>query len=85
MLQACCNEDASPPRKRCLCGCYRRPLELVGRSAGNVEPLVDARVNGSGRLVLALGNVELARVGTVGRVRDGSVGPATSLVKVIEG
>jgi hypothetical protein len=51
-------------------------LELVGRGTRDVEPLVDAGVDGSGSLVLTLGNVELASVGAVGRVRDGGVGPA---------
>jgi hypothetical protein len=59
------------------------PLELVGRGTGDVEPLVDAGVDGSGRLVLALGNVERAGVGAVGRVRDGGVGPTSLLVQVV--
>jgi hypothetical protein len=60
-------------------------LELVGRGTRDVEPLVDAGVDGSGRLVLALGNVELAGVGAVGRVGDGSVGPAMLLMGVVKG
>jgi hypothetical protein len=60
-------------------------LPLVGRGAGDVEPLVDAGVDGSGCLVLALGDVELAGVGAVGRVRDGGVGPEILLVTVTGG
>jgi len=42
--------------------------------ARNVEPFVDARVDGRGRLLLVLGKVELARVGAVIAVRHGGVG-----------
>ena len=46
----------------------------LGGSAGNVEPLVDARVNGRWGLLLVLGKVELARVSAVIAVRHGGVG-----------
>jgi hypothetical protein len=62
------------------CGSSRHPLVLVGWGTGDVEPLVDAGVDRGGCLVLALGDVELAGIGTVGRVRDSGVGPATLLV-----
>jgi hypothetical protein len=42
-------------------------------STGDEEPLVDAGVDGGRGLVLALGDVELAGVGAVLRVRDGNV------------
>jgi len=48
-------------------------LPLSG-GARDVEPLVDARVDGRGRLLLVLGKVELARVGAVIAVRHGGVG-----------
>jgi hypothetical protein len=46
---------------------------LVGRRARDVEPLVDARVDRSRRLVLALRNVERLGVSALGGVRDGGV------------
>jgi hypothetical protein len=48
-------------------------LHLGTGSTGDEEPLVDAGVDGGRGLVLALGDVELAGVGTVLRVRDGDV------------
>jgi hypothetical protein len=50
---------------------------LVGGRSAYEEPLVDARVDGSRSKVLALGNVELARVGTIRRVGNGYVGTAS--------
>ena len=44
------------------------------RSARDVEPLVDAGVDGSRRLVFTLRDVELARVDAVGAVGDCDVG-----------
>jgi hypothetical protein len=41
-------------------------LNLVGGRTRNVEPLVDAGVDGSRSLVLTLRNVKLAGIGTVG-------------------
>jgi hypothetical protein len=41
---------------------------LRGRCTRNVKPLVNARVDGRRSLVLALGNVERAAVGALGRV-----------------
>jgi hypothetical protein len=48
---------------------------LIGGRTRDVEPLVDAGVDGRRRLVLALGNVELAGVGALGRVGHGGVDP----------
>lgn len=50
-------------------------------SARDEEPLVDAWVNGRRGLVVARGNVELADLNTVGRVRNSGVG-AGALVSV---
>lgn len=47
---------------------------LVGRGAGDVEPLVDAWVNRTRSLVLTLGNVERAGIDTVRRVGNSGVG-----------
>lgn len=52
---------------------------LVGGSSRDEEPFVDARVNGSGQQVLALGDVELAGVGAVGRVVDRRIGAMLAL------
>lgn len=49
----------------------------LGRSARDVEPLVNARVDGRRRLVVALGDAQLAGVGAVVAVRDGDVGAAS--------
>ena len=61
-----------------LIAVFGHARRLAGGGAGDVEPLVDAGVDRSGRLVLALGDVERASVGAVGRVRDSGVG-ATNL------
>lgn len=58
----------------------RLPLDLVGWGTGDVEPLVDAAIDGCRCLVLTLGNVERAGIGAVGRVRDGGVGARASSV-----
>ena len=63
----------------------RLPLYLVGRGTGDVEPLVDAAIDGGRCLVLALGNVERAGIGAVGRVRDGGVGAGAWSVQIIHG
>lgn len=47
---------------------------LAGRGTGDVEPLVDAGVDGSGALVLTSGDVQGAGIGLVGRVGEGGVG-----------
>ena len=51
-------------------------LVLAGRSSRDEEPLVDARVNWCGGVVLTRRDVELAGFGAVGRVRDGNVDTA---------
>ena len=56
----------------------RRWLGDSSRGAGDVEPLVNARVDRRGSLVLALGDVELARVSAVVAVRDSDVGAANN-------
>lgn len=50
------------------------PRLLAGRSTRDVEPLVDAGVNGSGRLVLASGDVERTSISLLGRVGNRGVG-----------
>jgi len=52
------------------------PIHLAGRGSRDVEPLIDAWIDGSGRLVLTLGNVERLGVGALRRVRDGGVDAA---------
>jgi hypothetical protein len=61
----------------CLAGHF---LHLRGRSARDVEPLVDAGIDGGRELVLALGNVERAGVGALRRVRNGGVNQAEVLL-----
>ena len=51
---------------------------LLARSAGDEEPLVNAWINRSRRQVLALGDIKLARVNSVGRVRDSDISAAES-------
>jgi hypothetical protein len=48
---------------------------LGRRRTRDVEPLVDAGIDGTGCLVLALGNVERAGLSALGGVRDGGVDP----------
>jgi hypothetical protein len=50
-------------------------LNLRRGRTRDVEPLVDAGVDGSGCLVLALGNVERAGLSALGGVRNGGVDP----------
>jgi hypothetical protein len=65
----------------CLCLCpVGHFLHLRGRSARDVEPLVDAGVDRSRELVLALGNVERAGLSALRRVRDGGVDQAEVLL-----
>ena len=47
------------------------------RSSRDVEPLVNAWVDGRRRLVVAFRDVELAWIHTIWAARDGSVGAAT--------
>jgi hypothetical protein len=61
----------------CLAGHF---LHLRGRSARDVEPLVDAGIDGGRELVLALGNVERAGVGALRRVRNSGVNQAEVLL-----
>ena len=55
-------------------------LQLGGRRTRDVEPLVDAGVDGAGCLVLALGNVERAGVDALRRVGHGGVDEAEVLL-----
>ena len=48
--------------------------DLVGRSTRDKEPLVNAWVYGGRSEVLALGDVELVGINTIGRVGDRDVG-----------
>lgn len=53
-------------------------LDDSSRRAGDVEPLVNGRVDGSRSLVLVLRDLERGGVGAVLAVRDGGVGAAGS-------
>lgn len=57
-----------------------RCIRLVRGGSADEEPLVNARVNGRRSVVLAPWDVELARIGTIGGVSDGDVGPTAPLV-----
>jgi hypothetical protein len=57
-----------------LIAVFGHARRLAGGGTGDVEPLVDAGVNGGRRLLLARGDIEGAGVSLVGRVSEGGVG-----------
>jgi hypothetical protein len=57
----------------------RRWLGDSSRGAGDVEPLVNRRVDRGGRLVLVLGDVEGGSLGTVVAVGNGGVGAVSKV------
>jgi len=57
----------------------------LGGSSRNVEPLVDAGVDGSRRQVLAFGDVELAGIDAVRAGGNRNVGPSSSIsIRMLE-
>lgn len=63
--------------------CIAAFLSLRRGRSGDVEPLVDAGIDGRGTLVLALGDVELGSIGALGGVGDGGV-DTTNISKLAE-
>jgi len=60
-------------------------LSLRRGRSGDVKPLVDAGIDGCGSLVLALGDVKLRSIGTLGGVGDGGVDEAEVLLGGLAG
>lgn len=73
-----------PLARNSLRGHGGQPLDLVGWGTRDVEPLIDAGVDGSRCLVLASGNVERASVSAIWRLGNGGVGTTRQLVTVRE-
>jgi len=74
--------------EHCQHGCDRGERACgfnLSRGPGDVEPLVNARVDGRWSLVFALGDAELAGVGAVSAVGDGGIDAAVMMLAYARG